>query len=265
MSAAIAATCVLVLALVGRRARLGARTRALAGVRLSMSGRLLALSPARAVVGALAGFVIAGGVGVVVGVVVAVTSEPIARARQARTASRRMDEQLPEVLRSISAAVRAGRSLPQALEAANEEAASPAREALDAVLGALASGVPFDEALSVFARKAATPAAHEVAATLRIGRAAGANLPMMLDVAVESMGESSRIARDRRAATSQARLSAIVVGSMPVAFFAMVGSSAREQLRVLTHDPIGWALLGAGLGLEFAGAMWMRSMSKARA
>jgi tight adherence protein B len=265
MSTSIALlACLALLAAFTRRARLGARARAAAGVHLRVTGLLARLSPARAVIGALGAFVAMGQFGLVTGAIGGMAWEPLMRARKARAGSRRLDEQLPEVLRSIGAAVRAGRSLPQALEVARDEAGGSARAALDAAIGAQSAGASFDAALDAFALSAGTPAAREVAATLRIGRAAGSNLPAVLDVAVESMVEAERIARDRRAATSQARLSAVVIGAMPVAFFAMVGSSARAQLRVLTGDPLGWAILGLGLLLEAGGTLWIRSVTKAR-
>jgi tight adherence protein B len=99
---------------------------------------------------------------------------------------------------------------------------------------------------------------------LKIGRAAGANLPLILDVAVESLSEREQIARDRRATSAQAKLSALVVALMPVAFFAIVGSGAHDQVHVLFGDPIGWALLGAGLILEAGGALWMRALLRPR-
>ena len=51
---------------------------------------------------------------------------------------------------------------------------------------------------------------------------------------------------------------------MPLAFFAIVGSGARDQLRVLVGDPIGWALLASGVVLEAGGALWMRALLRPR-
>ena len=59
-------------------------------------------------------------------------------------------------------------------------------------------------------------------------------------------------------------MSALVVGLMPIAFFAIVGSGARDQVHVLFGDPIGWALLAGGLVLEAGGALWMRALLRPR-
>ena len=267
ISIAIAAPCLVFVVCFARRARVGRRSRNVAGVG---SGLERFLTPSfrigglRAAVGALAGMVLGGSVLAVVGAVAGAVSEPVLRARAARNRDRRLIEQLPDMMRALAAAIRSGRSIPQALEAAREESIPPLRAALDTADARLSVGATLDEALDAFATEAATEDASLVVETLKIGRAAGANLPLILDVAVESLVERERIARDRRATSAQAKMSALVVGLMPLAFFAIVGSGARDQLRVLIGDPIGWALLAGGVILEAGGALWMRALLKPR-
>jgi Flp pilus assembly protein TadB len=78
------------------------------------------------------------------------------------------------------------------------------------------------------------------------------------------MADRDQIARDRRAASAQAKVSAAVVAVMPVAFFLLIGSGARAQFAFLFGDPIGWALLTTGVLLEAGGALWMRALLRPR-
>ena len=264
---AVAGLCVAFIAWFLRRARVGRRSRDVAGVRSRLARRMTwsaRVGVARSAVGALAGMVLAGPVIAVVGAVAGTVSEPVLRARSARNRDRRLIEQLPDMMRALAAAIRSGRSIPQALDAAREESTAPVRAALDIAAARLSVGATLDEALDAFAAEAATEDAALVVETLKIGRAAGANLPVILDVAVESLVERDRIARDRRATSAQAKMSALVVGLMPLAFFAIVGSGARDQLRVLIGDPVGWALLAGGVVLEAGGALWMRALLRPR-
>ncbi|HLW17066.1 MAG TPA: type II secretion system F family protein [Actinomycetota bacterium] len=264
---AIGAPCLAFIAWFVRRARVGRRSRYVAGVR---SGSARSLTPsfrigaARAAVGSLAGMVFGGPVFASVGAATGAVSGPLFRSRIARNRNRRLTEQLPDMMRALAAAIRSGRSIPQALDAAREESIAPLRGALDLACARLSVGATLDEALDAFAAEAATEDAALIVETLKIGSAAGANLPLILDVAVESLVERERIARDRRATSAQAKMSAYVVGLMPIAFFAIVGSGARDQLRVLLGDPIGWALLAGGVILEAVGALWMRALLKPR-
>ncbi len=243
------------------RLTLGARARAVGG-RRSPWAVAAQLPVRRAALGALAGLVAVGPAAAVLGGVAGAVSPRVQRMRAARGRARLMDEQVPDVLRSIAAAVRAGRSLPQALEAARDEAREPIRAALDTALARIAVGTPVDDAVGVFARAAGSPLAAVAAETIRVGRRSGGNFPLILDTAVASATERLRIARDRHAATAQARMSALVVGLMPVAFYGLVGSSARAGLARMLEDPVGWLVLAAGVALELAGVVWMRALTR---
>jgi tight adherence protein B len=263
----IAAPCLVFIAWFVRRARVGRRSRAVAGVRsrsASVVTSSFRVAAARASVGALAGMVLGGPLVASVGGLAGAISGPVLRTRAERNRNRHLTEQLPDMMRALAAAIRSGRSIPQALDAAREESIAPLREALDVAGARLSVGATLDEALDAFAAEAVTEDAALVVETLKIGRAAGGNLPLILDVAVESLVERERIARDRRATSAQAKMSALVVGLMPIAFFVIVGSGARNQLRVLLGDPIGWALLAGGVILEAGGALWMRALLKPR-
>jgi tight adherence protein B len=250
-----------------RRARLGRRSRDVAGVRSRLASAVTSsfrIGATRAAVGGLAGMVFGGPVFAIVGAVAGAVSGPVMRTRAARNRDRRLVEQLPDMMRALAAAIRSGRSIPQALDAAREESIAPLRAALDVADARLSVGATLDEALEAFAAEAATEDASLVVETLKIGRAAGTNLPLILDVAAESLVERERIARDRRATSAQAKMSALVVGLMPIAFFGIVGSGARDQLRVLLGDPVGWALLAGGVILEAGGALWIRALLRPR-
>ena len=249
------------------RARLGARARATGNAQAATRDRLVAivarLSLDKGLLGGLAGTAFAGlGFGVA-GAIAGCAWKPVQAVRASRARGRALATQMPEVLRALAGGLRAGRSLPQALAAARDDAAEPVRAALGAAVERLSLGAPMEDALEAFARAASCEAARTAAETLRIGRAAGANLPQVIDVMVESLTERDRLARDRRAATSQARMSAAVVASMPLAFFVLLGKNAKAQIAVLVGTPAGWVLLGLGLSLEAAGVWWMRSMVRA--
>jgi tight adherence protein B len=174
----------------------------------------------------------------------------------------RMEAALPDALESVAAAMRAGQGLARALRAA--DVTPPADAAVRAVVARLDVGAPVEEALEAFAEAAGVPAAALVATALRIGYRAGGDLPRVLEALAVSLRERDEVAREMRAATAQARLSAWVVAGMPVAFLFLMGATSREQTQLLLRTPIGWALLGVGLSLEAAGLLWMRRVVSPR-
>lgn len=237
--------------------------------RLGIRGRVGLRSVPRwlgaTVFGALAGFSLAGWVGAAVGVVAVSSIEPVRAARARRRRADLLDDQIPRAASAIAAACRSGANLPQAVRLTAIGTPAPLGHALGAATAHLDVGGSLAEALDRCADNAGTAAARLLCDALAIGRAAPARLPDALDSLARSMTERRRIARDRRAATSQARLSALIVACLPVAFYGMVGSGARQQMMTLLRDPAGWMLLGAGFALEAAGLAWMRRLTKERA
>ncbi|HEX9712569.1 MAG TPA: type II secretion system F family protein [Actinomycetota bacterium] len=219
---------------------------------------------AAATIGALAGTVAAGVIGAALGAAAGVAGRALLDRRAWVRLARSASTQVPEVLLAIAAAVRAGRSVPQALEAARDEAPQPIRAALVRACARLQVGAPLDDALEHFAREVGSAEARAAADTIGIAASAGGNLPMVLDASVTAMAERARIDRDRRAAAAQAKMSGAVVGAMPLAFVVIAGPTAREQLTFLFREPIGWAILGVGVLLEAAGAAWMRALLRPR-
>lgn len=254
--------------------RMSARLRARARLRRLTCGRSLperwvrrlepALRPRSASVGgAAAGFVLLGPAGAALGAVAGEAARAARGRREATARTRRFEEQIPDALRSMAAALRAGQSLAQALASAHEEAAPPMRDALGTALARLAAGTPMDEALAALERACPAPSAPIALGAIRVGRASGGNLPVILDATADAAAERRRLAAARRAATAQARLSAWVVAAMPVAFFVLLGAGAREQLRAALSEPAGWALLAAGTILEATGILWVRRLVEA--
>jgi tight adherence protein B len=174
----------------------------------------------------------------------------------------RMDAALPDALESVAAAMRAGLGLARAFRAA--DVTPPADAAVRALVARLDVGAPVEEALEAFAEATGVPAGALVATALRIGYRAGGDLPRVLEALAASLRERDEVAREMRAATAQARLSAWVVAGMPVAFLFLMGATSREQTRLLLRTPIGWGLLGVGLSLEAAGLLWMRRVVSPR-
>jgi tight adherence protein B len=185
----------------------------------------------------------------------------IAMRRRIAGRSARAAAQMPEILASLSAPIRAGASLPQAFAAAAEEADPPLAEALARTTRDLDNGVPIDEAIARFASRCAIPEAVLVGRAMRVARQAGGELARVLDEVAETLRDRERLARELRAATAQARASAIVVAALPVVFLLLMSAGGGDQAHLLFGEPIGWLLLGIGGGLEAVGVFWIRRLT----
>lgn len=204
----------------------------------------------------------AGGPASVAGAVAGVAGPEVLLRRRIAQRSARIAEQLPDVLAGLAAPLRAGASLPQAFAAARDEAEPPMRTVLLRTCRDLDAGVPQDEAIGRFASRCGVTEARLAARALRVGRQAGGELARVVDEVAETLRDRDRLARELKASTSQARVSAIVVASLPVVFLVLMSAGAREQASLLFGEPIGWLLLGVGGLLEGAGILWIRRLTR---
>ncbi len=130
--------------------------------------------------------------------------------------SERLAEQLPAMLGSVSAGLAAGLSLPQALRAARQDVPVPAREELDVVAEHIQLGMPLDEAFLLMQKRVAVEELDAVLLGLEIQRRSGGNLVELLDGVRRSLEEKGRLKSNLRVQTAQSRLSARVIGGMPI-------------------------------------------------
>jgi len=184
-----------------------------------------------------------------------------ARARRAkRVPGILAQERFADALASLAAAVRAGASLPQALGYAAEEAEPPVREGLLQIVGDLDVGLPVERALVRWRVAQPSPDTDLVVGALELHRRSGGDLPAVLDQVTATIRGRVSVAREVRSLTAQARLSAWILGLLPVGFFAFLMVAARSDVEGALGTPIGVVCIVAGLVLEAGAVVWIRSL-----
>lgn len=169
-------------------------------------------------------------------------------------------DQLPDTLNLISTSLRAGYSLLQAVEAVGSEAADPTgREFSRAITETRLGRSPVDSLKLVADRMESTDFDWAVLA-INIQREVGGNLAEVLQTAAETMVERNRLRREMKALTAEGRISAIVLGGLPIFLFLFLYFTNRSYLEPLLTTFAGMGLLvGAGIML-IAGIAWLRKI-----
>jgi tight adherence protein B len=200
----------------------------------------------------------------VVGAAIAVGAWGLARRlggrRSRRAVAARRDEQLADAVGALTSAVRAGLSLPQALAYAAREAEPPFADDLDALVGSLDAGVPMADAVTAWVERVGTDDARLVGAVLELHRRSGGDLPAVLDQVAATIRERVAAAREVRALTAQARLSGLILGLLPIGFFAFLWLTSRREIEGALSTPAGVASIAIGLGLELGAFVWIRRL-----
>ena len=169
---------------------------------------------------------------------------------------------LPSLLDDVARAVRSGSSLAQAC--AEAAAGSDAvRVELAAVVARADRGLPLATALGHWSRHHPSTDVRLAGAALSLAASAGGAQARAVDGVASTVRERRAMAAEVRAESAQARLSAIVIGLLPIAFLLWALTTDGRTAAFLVADPIGWLCLAAGLALEALGALWMRRILKA--
>ena len=149
---------------------------------------------------------------------------------------------------TIAAELRAGRSLRQALEEA-VAAAGFARNGI--VLRSLASGMPLGTAVARLGPMLPR-SGPAVTAAVEMAASSGGAVAPVFDRIAEHLTSMLQIDRERRAATAQIRLSAIVVGALPLGVTLLLFATGRFAA-VLDGGSFGLAVMVAGALLQALG------------
>ncbi|MHB1572099.1 MAG: type II secretion system F family protein, partial [Solirubrobacteraceae bacterium] len=170
---------------------------------------------------------------------------------------RRFTAQLPDVLQVLAGTLRAGFSFAQGLDAVVEDVAPPMNKELRRALAGARLGMPIEDALSETAERVDSADFSWTVMAIRIQREVGGNLAEILDTVSNTMVERSRLRREVRTLTAEGRLSAIILGVMPIVIGLFIYVINPTYLQVLFQTTPGEiALLGGGV-LELFGAWWM--------
>ncbi len=200
-----------------------------------------------------------GGLGPVVLVLVASALAPVAVLRLAITRRHRAFEtQLPDALQMLAGSLRSGRSLLQALEGMVDETAEPVASELGRAVGQARLGRPVEDALEEMARRLESEDARFVASAVRMQRPIGGNLADLLALVADTMVERARLRGDVRALTAEGRMSAVVLGILPIGLGVVMYVVDREYVSVLFHDTLGRSMLAGAAALAVGGFFWMK-------
>jgi tight adherence protein B len=215
---------------------------------------------ALATLGAAAGWMIGAFVGAAAGATLAVVAARWHERRASRVPAIVAEERFADAVASLSAAVRSGASLPQALAYAAGEAEPPVRADLERLVGDLDVGIPAEAAFDRWRTQSPGADVDLVVGALELHRRSGGDLPGVLDQVTTSIRGRVSVAREVRSLTAQARLSAWILGLLPVGFFAFLWVTARSDIEGALRTPLGLTCVVLGLVLEGGAVLWIRSL-----
>ncbi|MEA2702554.1 MAG: tight adherence protein, partial [Actinomycetota bacterium] len=186
---------------------------------------------------ALAATVSGPAAGVLVALALAVVPPLALRARRGR-ADVQLERHLPLALESIARSLRSGASARQAVgEAAAAGGCRPLQEELAMVAAQAGHGYSLVAALEALAERRRRPGVRLAVAALCLGIDTGGAQARAVDGVAATMRERLGVEAEVRALSSQARVSALVIGLAPLGFGAFAAATDPRTSQFLLHTP----------------------------
>ena len=167
---------------------------------------------------------------------------------------------LPDTLNLLAGTLRAGYSLMQGVEAVSREVSEPMGKELRRVVTEARLGRPLEESMEASADRMDSPDFAWAVMAIRIQREVGGNLAELLVTVADTMTQRERLRRDVNALTAEGKVSAMVLGALPVGLGLFMYMSNPDYIGVLFEERVGNFLIGGAVVLALVGFVWMKKV-----
>jgi tight adherence protein B len=173
---------------------------------------------------------------------------------------KRFDNQLPDVLITVAASLKAGHSFRQGIHSVVEEGAEPAAKEFQRVLNETQLGKPMDDALGDMAGRVGSENLTFVVTAVTIQRQIGGSLAGLFDMVAETVRQRQQFARKIRSLTAMGRMSAYVLVGLPIFMAVVVSMMNPTYMSPLLHTGVGHAMIIAGLVMMGIGTLILQKI-----
>ncbi|CCF96981.1 type II secretion system F family protein [Ralstonia solanacearum] len=170
----------------------------------------------------------------------------------------RLEAQLPEATDLISRALRAGHSLPSALEMAGDELPQPIGPELAIVFGQINYGVSMNDALAGLIDRVPVDDLRYLVIAILIQRESGGNLAEILDNVGTLIRKRLQLLDKVRVLSAEGRLGGWILTALPPAMAVVVYQLNPELMSTLWKDPVGIHMMWYAIAMTCFGVLWIR-------
>jgi len=200
---------------------------------------------------------------VIFGVAAYLTPMRYVRWRQGRRL-RTFNTRLPDTLSLLSNALKAGLSLPQAIESVANNAAPPISDELSRVMRETKLGTSTPAALMNMVRRVGSEDLDLIVTAIAIQSSVGGNLARILDGISHTIRQRVQMKSQIGAMTAQMRASGWIITLLPFIVAGVLNVITPSYFRVMFTDPAGRVLLALALASIVIGNVFVRRITNFR-
>jgi tight adherence protein B len=183
---------------------------------------------------------------------------------KARARVREFENQLPDLLITLAASLKAGHSFRQGIQSVVDEGAEPASKEFQRVLAETQLGRPIDDALGDMAQRVGSENFTFVITAVTIQRQIGGSLSGLFDMVAETVRQRQQFARKVRSLTAMGRMSAYVLVALPFFIGTIVTIMNPTYMAPLYHSSAGQKMLAAGVVMLTIGSLMLKKIASFR-
>lgn len=172
----------------------------------------------------------------------------------------KLEAQLPEATDLISRALRAGHSLPSALEMAGDELPQPIGAELAMVFGQINYGVSLNDALAGLIDRVPVDDLRYLVIAILIQRESGGNLAEILDNVGSLIRKRLQLLDKVRVLSAEGRLGGWILTALPPGMAVVVYQLNPELMSTLWKDPTGIQMMWTAIVMTCVGVLWIRQI-----
>jgi len=173
----------------------------------------------------------------------------------------KFSEQLPDAIDLMVAVLRSGHSVSQSVKAVSEESPAPCGNEFETILHKMNLGQPLSQSLISSAQRFRSYELDLIRRAVSIQAEVGGSLAELLEKTNDTLRQRLKLARQLKVITAQSRLSAQIVGLLPIILAIGLNIMSPGYLQLLVEDSTGRMLLIVAIALELFGIYLMRRMS----
>jgi tight adherence protein B len=179
---------------------------------------------------------------------------------KARRRVRAFEDQLPDLLITMAASLKAGHSFKQGIQSVVDEGQEPAAKELRRVLTDTQLGRPMEAALQETAERIGSKNFSFVITAVNIQRQVGGSLAGLFDMVADTVRDRQQFARKIRSLTAMGRMAAYVLVGLP--FFIALAMTVLNPTYMdpLFHSHTGHMLIMLGLTMMAFGSLVLKKI-----
>jgi tight adherence protein B len=181
---------------------------------------------------------------------------------KARRRSNAFEMQLPDLLLTMAASLKAGHSFRQAVQSVVDEGQPPASKEFKRVLTETQLGRPMDQALDEMAERVGSKNFDFVITAVTIQRQVGGSLAGLFDMVADTVRQRHQFARKIKGLTAMGRMSAYVLIGLPFFLAFAITMLNRDYMEPLWHSTTGHYMIAVTLvSMAFGSLLLKRIVS----